>query len=154
MRALLIALALALSLAGPAAASEPVPFRGTLEGVATITPLGPTAVSVRIEGAGYATQLGRYTLQVPHVVNPQTRIASGSYVFTAANGDTLTATFTGQATPTATPGVLTIEETATITGGTGRFSDATGTFTARRVFNQLTGVTTGSFEGRISSPGA
>ena len=66
------------------------------------------------------------------------------------NGDTLSATFTGQATPTSTPGLLTIVETATITGGTGRFSDATGTFTAQRVFNQLTGVTTGSFEGRIS----
>ena len=154
MRALLIALALALSLAGPVAAGESAPFKGTLEGVATITPLGPTAVSVHIEAAGYATQLGRFTVEVPHLVNPQTRIATGSYVFTAANGDTLTATFTGQATPTATPGVLTIVETATITGGTGRFSDATGTFTTWRVFNQLTGVTTGSFEGRISTPGA
>ncbi len=75
-------------------------------------------------------------------------------MFTAANGDSLTATFTGQASPTATPGVLTIEETATITGGTGRFSDATGTFTAHRVFSQLTGVTTGSIEGWISSPGS
>jgi len=150
MRALLIALAMALSLAGPAAASEPVPFKGTLEGVATVTFLNPTSVSVHIEGSGYAAHLGRYTVEVPHLVNPQTRIANGSYVFTAANGDTLTATFTGQATLTATPGVLTIEETATITGGTGRFSDATGTFTAQRVFNQLTGLTTGSFEGWIS----
>ena len=150
MRALFVALALVFSLAGPAAASEPVPFKGTLEGVATMTFLGPTSVSVRIEGGGNASHLGRYTVEVPHLVNPQTRIGSGSYVFTAANGDTLTATFTGQATPTATPGVLTIEETATITGGTGRFSGATGSFTARRVFNQLTGVTSGSFEGRIS----
>ncbi len=150
MRALLIALAMALSLAGPAAASEPVPFKGTLEGVATTTFLNPTSVSVDIEGAGYAAHLGRYTVEVPHLVNPQTRIATGSYVFTAANGDTLTATFTGQASLTETPGVLTIEETATITGGTGRFSDATGTFTTRRVFNQLTGLTTGSFEGTIS----
>src|SRR3989337_1456167 len=129
MRALLIALGMALSLAGPAAASEPVPFKGPLEGVATITPLGPTAVSVHIEGAGYAAHLGRYTVEVPHVVNPQTRTASGSYLFTAANGAALTATFTGQATVTASPGVLMVEETATITGGTGRFSDATGTFT-------------------------
>ena len=154
MRALLIALALTVSLAGPVAAGESAPFKGTLEGVATITPLGPTAVSVHIEGAGYATLLGRFTVEVPHLVNPQTRIATGSYVFTAANGDTLSATFTGQATLTSTPGLLTIVETATITGGTGRFSDATGMFTAERVFNQLTGVTTGSFEGRISSPGA
>ncbi|HET7217906.1 MAG TPA: hypothetical protein VFJ02_07650, partial [Vicinamibacterales bacterium] len=61
--------------------------------------------------------------------------------------------FTGHATLTA-PGVLSIVETATITGGTGRFADATGSFTVERVFNQATGVTTGSFEGTISSPGA
>lgn len=154
MRALLIALVLVFSLAGPATAGGSVPFSGSLEGLATITPLGPTSVAVDIDGAGNATQLGRYTVDVPHLVNPQTRIANGSYVFVAANGDTLTATFTGQATPTATPGVLTIVEMATITGGTGRFSDATGSFTARRVFNQITGVTTGSFEGSIASPGA
>src|SRR3989337_2332227 len=88
MRALLIALGMALSLAGPAAASEPVPFKGPLEGVATITPLGPTAVSVNIEGAGYATHLGRYTVEVPHVVNPQTRIATGSDVFPAPDRGT------------------------------------------------------------------
>src|SRR5688572_27500039 len=150
MRALLIALAMALSLAGPAAASEPVPFKGTLEGVATVTFLNPTSVSVHIDASGYAAHLGRYPVEVPHLVNPQTRIANGSYVFTAANGDTLTAPFTGQATLTATPGVLTIAETATIPGGTGRFSDATGTFTTQRVFNQLTGLRRGSFEGWIS----
>ena len=57
------------------------------------------------------------------------------------------------ATPTA-PGVLSIAESATITGGTGRFADATGTFTVERLFNQVTPLTTGSFQGTISSPGA
>lgn len=52
------------------------------------------------------------------------------------------------------PGVLSIRETATITGGTGRFAGATGSFTAERVFNIATSITTGSFEGAISSPGA
>ncbi len=154
MRALLIALALVLSLAGPASAGDLVPFRGSLDGVATVTPLGPTAVSVHIEATGTGSHLGRYAVAVPHLVNPQTRIASGSYVFTAANGDRLTASFSGQASLTATPGVLTIVESATITGGTGRFSDATGSFTAQRVFNQITGVTSGSFEGWIFRPGS
>jgi hypothetical protein len=45
-------------------------------------------------------------------------------------------------------------ETWTITGGTGRFTGAAGSFTVERSLDQTTGVTTGSFEGTISSPGA
>jgi hypothetical protein len=71
----------------------------------------------------------------------------------AANGDTLTASFRGKATPTAKPGVLAIVETATITGGTGRFAGATGSFTVVRLFNTVIGTTAGSFTGTISSPG-
>ena len=80
-------------------------------------------------------------------------IATGTYEFTAANGDTLIATFTGQAS-LVSPGVLSVLDTATITGGTGRFADATGSFTAERIFVMATGEITGSFEGTISSPGA
>ena len=105
-----------------------------------------------IEGTGNATQLGRFTVEVPHLVNQATLTGGGSYEFTAANGDTLTADFTGRAT-LASPGVLSIVETATITGGTGRFAGATGSFTVERLFDRATGLTTGSFKGTISSPG-
>ena len=74
---------------------------------------------------------------------------TGSATFTAANGDTLTATVDGQATPTTTPGVLSIVEVYTITGGTGRFADATGTFTLHSTVNQATGVSSGTFSGAI-----
>ena len=60
------------------------------------------------------------------------------------------AEFTGQATPTAIPGVLYIEETATITGGTGRFAGATGSFISERLYDTVAGTTIGSFEGTIS----
>jgi hypothetical protein len=132
---------------------QEVPFKGRLEGAATITPLTPPFLSVSIEGTGNATHLGGFTVEIPHVVNTTNRTSTGTYEFTAPNGDTLTAGFTGQASLTA-PGVLSIIETATITGGTGRFADATGNFTVERSFNQVTGLTTGSFEGTISSPGA
>ena len=131
-----------------------MPFKGSLDGDVTVAPLAPPFLSVLVEATGHATQLGKFTLDVPHVVNAATRTAMGSYEFTAANGDTLTADFTGQATPTATPGVLYIEETATITGGTGRFAGATGSFTVERWFDTIAGTTFGSFEGTISSPGA
>jgi len=131
---------------------QEVPFKGRLDGTATITG-GPPFLSVSIEGTGNATHLGRFTVEIPHLVNTMNRTSTGTYQFTAANGDTLTAGFTGQATLTA-PGVLSVVETATITGGTGRFAGATGSFSVERLFNQVTGLTTGSFEGTIPSPGA
>jgi len=143
----------AINLAAHAAEEKEVPFKGSLEGTVTVTPLTPPFASVLIEGSGQATQLGRFTVEIPHTVNQAARMGSGTYVFTAANGDTLTAEFTGVATLTA-PGVLSTTETATITGGTGRFAGATGSFTAQRVFDIATSTTTGSFEGTISSPGA
>jgi hypothetical protein len=149
---LALAVVAVLGLAGPAAAGEQVPFLGRLEGDVTRTP-APPLVRVDIEATGTATQLGHFTLDVPHLMDPTTRTGVGSYQFTAANGDTLYAEFTGQATPTAIPGVLYVEETATITGGTGRFAGATGSFTTERWFDTATGETFGYFEGTISPPG-
>jgi hypothetical protein len=139
-----------LGLAGPAPAGEQVPFKGSFEGDVSVTPLAPPFVEVDVEAAGNATHLGRFTLDIPHVVNRATRTAMGSYEFTAANGDTVYAEFTGVATPTAVPGVLYIEETATITGGTGRFAGASGSFTAERLYDMVAGTTIGSFEGTIT----
>ena len=139
--------------AGVLSNDQEVPFKGRLEGTATVTPGTPPFLSVSIEGTGNATHLGRFTVEIPHIVNATNRTSTGTYEFIAANGDTLTAGFSGQATLTA-PGVLSIVETAMITGGTGRFADATGSFSVKRLFNQVTGLTTGSFEGTISSSGA
>ena len=75
--------------------------------------------------------------------------AVGTFEFTAANGDTLRASFTGLGTPTATPGIASIVETATITGGTGRFAGATGSFIVERIVDLINLQTTGSFEGTI-----
>ena len=151
-------LAIASSEANPTGAGvlsndQEVPFKGRLEGTATITPGTPPFLSVSLEGTGNATHLGHFTVEIPHVVNASNRTSTGTYEFTAANGDTLIAGFTGQATLTA-PGLLSIVETGSITGGTGRFADATGSFIVERMFNQVTGLTTGSFGGTLSSPGA
>src|SRR5262249_28206237 len=87
-----------LGLAGPAAAQEQVPFLGSLDGVVTITGV-PPIVSVLVNAKGNATQLGQFTLAIPHKVNLTTMTAIGSYQFVAANGDRLIATFSGQAVP-------------------------------------------------------
>ena len=150
---LALAVVVALGLAGPAAAGEPVPFKGSLEGDVTVSPLTPPFVQVDVDATGNATQLGEFALAIPHKVNRADRTAVGTYEFTAANGDMLFADFTGTATPTAIPGVLYIEETATITGGTGRFAGATGSFVCERLYDTIAGTTIGSFEGTISAPG-
>jgi hypothetical protein len=150
MRATFIAGALLLCLAGPVSAGDQVPFKGTLAGTASITPLTPPMVAVRIEATGTATYLGRFTLEAPHVVNQATLTAVGTYLITAANGDTITANLAGTATMVDPPNVVAITETATVTGGTGRFAGATGTIQVERVFNRATGVTTGTLQGWIS----
>ena len=149
---LALALLAVVGLAGPVPAGEQVPFKGSFDGDVTVTPLAPPFVMVDVQATGEATHLGKFTLDIPHVVDRATRTAAGSYEFTAANGDKVYAEFTGLATPTEIPGVLYIEETATITGGTGRFAGATGSFTSERLYDTIEGTTTGSFEGTISSP--
>jgi hypothetical protein len=148
----ILTLATVLGVAGPIAAGELVPFDGKLDGVVSHESVDPQTDSVLVNATGNATLLGGFTLSVPHLVNLPTRAAVGRYEFTAANGDRLCADFTGQAQPTATPGVIYIVETATITGGTGRFAGATGTFVVERYFDRIQGTTTGSFSGTISPP--
>jgi len=139
--------------AGPAAAKEQVPFRGRLEGiVATVTPLTPPFVAVTLEGEGHATQLGHFDVSSSLVANAADGTAVGTYEFTAANGDTLTADYTESFTPTDVPGVFSDVITATITGGTGRFAGATGSFVSDRVADHVTGIVSDSFDGTISIP--
>ena len=69
--------------------------------------------------------------------------------FTAANGDTLTTTVEGTATPTNSPTAFTVAETHTITGGTGRFADARGSFVVTRSVDFADPFTAGSMEGQL-----
>ena len=133
-----------------------VAFRGVVAGVETDDG-GFPLVTIQGRGIGFATHLGAFTYTNPHVVDLTTRHGCGSFTVTAANGDTVTADGCGDATiVSGTPpnAILSIAETATITGGTGRFANATGSFTVARIFNGSTGRFVGSFRGTISSSGA
>jgi hypothetical protein len=135
-----------------ASSSRPLPLRGSIEALETYQPNLPT-VFVTAAGSGEATRLGRYTVSYEVTVNVQTGAGTGlSAHFVAANGDSLFAEGSGQATPTETPGVLKIIETYTITGGTGRFAGASGTITVERMANQATGETSGTMNGTIILP--
>ena len=125
-----------------------LPFHGTLQAL-EIDVVAPPHLLVDGTATGTGTQLGRFTATFTATVTLATGSATGSITLTAANGDRLDAAFLGQGTPTTEPNVASIEEIATINGGTGRFASATGTFTIRRVLDQVTGVSTGSFDGVI-----
>jgi len=67
----------------------------------------------------------RFTLTYEVEVSLLTGGGSASINLVAANGETISATGSGQGTPTDDPNVASIVETYVITGGTGRFSGAT-----------------------------
>jgi hypothetical protein len=142
-----------LGLSGSAAAGEQVTFSGTLEGSEGQRSIDFPYLSTTTTGSGIATELGKYTFTMPHLVNLNTRAGVGSFEFVAANGDTLVGTMTGQATPISDT-VVSIVEEVIITGGTGRFDGATGAFEIQRIYDQVANWTTGTFEGTISSPGS
>jgi hypothetical protein len=160
MKRFRLAFAIALSvvaipgLAGPVAADEQVPFKGSLEGSFTVIPVPPPSINRQLDATGHATHLGDFTYDFPHSVDrsviPATAV--GFATFTAANGDQVFAFVSGQAT-LVMPGVLHVVENGTILGGTGRFADASGSFVGERLIDIVNLTTIGSFEGTISSPG-
>jgi hypothetical protein len=134
-----------------AARAVALPFRGTLDAVETTTfPPGTGTALVQLEGTGTATRLGRYTVTGAFTVSTATLAGAGTLTFTAANGDVLTATVTSQATPTDGGAGATLVEAVTITGGTGRFAGATGSFTLERALSFISGVSSGAFAGTIT----
>ena len=145
--ALLATCAISLASVAVSAVAAETPFKGAVNAVETGTVAFPTRFVDR-EGTGTATHLGGFTEDVTMVINIPTLSSTGVATFTAANGDTLTATVAGQATRTS-PTTLSIVENYTITGGTGRFADATGTFTLDSTLDQTTGASTGTFTGAI-----
>ena len=149
------ALFLTAVLAIPAAAQNQVPFKGAMQGNDVDTPgPSPGTVVVTTSGTGVATHLGQFSFTQQITGNLATFTDTGSVHWVAANGDSIDTTLTGSIELTATPGVFSITEVHTITGGTGRFAGAKGSFTVERLASAVTFLTSGSFHGTITSPGA
>ena len=118
---LVIALTAIVGLALPALGDDSRPFRGHADEVATVDGQVGNDLLVTGTGAGRATHLGSFTRLSSVVIHLGNGSAEGTVVFTAANSDQLFADFEG--TPTSP---TTLGGTYTFTGGTGRFSDASG----------------------------
>jgi hypothetical protein len=147
MKSIMTAVLLTAAIASPVLAQGQVPFRGTFEGIDSDSG-GAFPVFLRsLTGTGHASHLGQFTMTAEWQVTVPTLDAVGSFTLTAANGDTVFGTSIGVGT--VVEDIAYIQETHTITGGTGRFADATGTFVAGRVLVMSTGMFASSFDGTI-----
>src|SRR6185369_6340890 len=103
-KTVITAIAACLALPSLAPAGMQVPFQGTWSGqTVSAIPVDfnpTTVVAIVSAGEGQATHLGHYTMVSPHFSHLLTGAVDGTQVFEAANGDTVTAEFTGQFTPT------------------------------------------------------
>ena len=152
----MVAVFLTLGLPGPLAAKEQVPFKGSVQGREIDLFQGPPpgTLAVKGSGTGLATHLGQRTVTWNLTVNLADGTGAGSAHYIAANGDSIFTTVVGQSEPTGTPGVFHITEIQIVTGGTGRFAGAKGSFTLERLIDFPTLLSSGSFHGTITSPGA
>ena len=116
-----------------ASARDLVPFNGTVSGyVETQEPIDQCTVHIHVVNFGNSNQLGAFTGTAEFYPNfcedPPNITYTGTFDWFAANGDEIYGTFEGYLCPTETPGVYDNHETAEVTGGTGRFANATGHF--------------------------
>jgi len=151
-----IAAALILVVAGalaPAAAKD-VPFKGVFSGqaISAVPTDEANVLLITTVGQGNATHLGEFKMVSPHLSDLRTLEVQGTQNFTAANGDTLTASFTGQFSPIA-GGFLAASIECTITGGTGRFAGAGGGYTFDIVFDPATLTSLSVIRGTIELNG-
>lgn len=130
-----------------AQAAMNLPLRGTFT---TFTDVPPPSAHATTEGT--ATHLRQFTGVLQATVNLD-GTSTGTFTLTAASGEQLAGTFTGEGV-FIPPSSARLTEVAAIESGTGRFAGATGTFTIVRFDNIdfATGLATGygTFEGQIS----
>ena len=110
------------------------PFKGSYTTTSEILQPAPI-LKTRITGTGNVSQLGKSTFVALSTLNFTTQppfTLAGTATFTAANGDEVYTSFTGTSTPTA-QGMLDVSMTHIITGGTGRFQNATGSFVGHTI---------------------
>jgi hypothetical protein len=148
-----ILLAFAMScFAWTASAKDEVSFNGSSVGQDTEVGPGPAPGTLEIQGigSGNSSHLGRTTFTYTYVIDLSDFSFHGTSHTVAANGDTFDAVFTGYSLPTDNPDVLAIVQFYTITGGTGRFDGATGSFTLNGFYSLSTHVFTANSKGTIA----
>ena len=135
------------TLASAASAEHSVPFDGSYSGTSS-----RSGNTINVATTGQATHLGESSEAVTAVVTfsatPCGTVA-GNGTATAANGDELFFSTSGTICPEGA-GLFAISISRTITGGTGRFADASGDLTASGTVNLVAGTLSYTVAGSIS----
>jgi hypothetical protein len=136
---------------------QAVPFIGSSVNQAiSAVPVDEEHVFVTTIGSGHATHLGKFTFVSPHLSGLFDFSIEGIQIITAANGDELHTTLSGNLHPFVdeTGRVFLIGDIAgAITGGAGRFKNAIGSFTYSLVFDTATFSSAAKINGRIQYAG-
>ena len=134
-----------------------VPFKGTFDARDAGVVQFPTLL-INGGGAGTASHIGRFTFTYTTKVDLTNALSSGVIQLVAANGDVINGVSVGRGEPTDTPNLTHVIQLVTITGGTGRFQGASGSFTSDALLVNDTqtgiGLSSGTLKGTISTPGS
>jgi len=110
-----------------------ITFSGAIQGREIDTPPHPNTPSAYGSTTGIATHVGQLSFTYDLTVGNGKGTGSGHLI--AANGDSIYTTIAGSFALTSTADVASITEMNTITGGTGRFVGAQGSFIVKRLLN-------------------
>jgi hypothetical protein len=121
-----------------AIASHLIPFDGDETGkfISDLVPFVFPIAHDGVSGEGVATQIGHYTLNGTFVANVLLGTAAGPFTMTADNGDMLFLDAVGGVVPADHSKVV---WNLTVTGGTGRFEDETGSFSSQVQLDAVVG---------------
>lgn len=168
----LLALAVAAALAAlawtmvrpqRAAATSQVPFHATISetypppAICSTSP--DTLLCITPTGSGPATHLGQTSESARIVEDESKQISAGcnsetrTTTPTGANGDQITMVATGFACATS-PTTVSARDVYTITGGTGRFTGATGMGADSVSIDRAARTATAVYDGTLSTPGS
>ena len=139
----------------PATAGQ-VPFKGTLflQVISEYPDAScPGALRLNISEVGHVTQMGAITATA-FVCQKSDLTFDGQFLYTAANGDTVSGTFFGKLVPVSGPLYQVQGEEFTITGGTGRFAGASGEGIVTGSVDLASGGGVHQIDGSISSVGS
>lgn len=117
-----------LAQAGNAKPLKLVPYKDKVSATVTQAEQNGDSVHLTFEAAGTATKLGKMTTLGFIDLNTVDFSFTGENTLTAANGDEIFLTLTGQLTPTQEEGVYNIRLRTVFESGTGRFENVRGGF--------------------------